>query len=162
MDYLEMVKAAKVSGKVSEKQMWESVESVSDMLNAIKEAHPDLYWSFIREQYGIMNNCHYGKEFAEYDVSQMYSTDKDGKKCEGVILTLAETEEMSKTWTLPSGTTKWDVFVALNSAMHDFGKYFDKEQVAKIACYFFFKDEDFKGKNKVWQYMAMVYEAADK
>lgn len=157
MDYKKMIENARKSGNWSEKMMLDSVDSIAELLECVKKANPQGYWRFMREQAGIMLNCHYDKVWAEYDVSQMYSTNKDGKKCEGAIYTPAETEEMSKGWTMPSGTTKWDVYVALNAAAHDFGKYFDKEQIAKIAKCFYFSDEDFKGKNKVWAYMEMVH-----
>ncbi len=85
MNYQEMVKAAQKSGKTTEKQMWQSIESVSDLLCDIKDAHPDLYWQFMREQAGIMMNCHYDKDWADYDVSQIAYTDKEGKKHIGAI-----------------------------------------------------------------------------
>lgn len=43
MNYKEMVMAAYKSGKASEKQMWESIDSVSDLLCMMKDAHPDTY-----------------------------------------------------------------------------------------------------------------------
>lgn len=155
-----MVKTAQKAGKTTEKQMWQSIESVSDLLCDIKDAHPDLYWRFLREQYGIMNNCHYAdKEFAEYDVSQIVYTDKDGKKRTGAYWTPEQVEEATKTMTFPSGTTKWDVFVAMNLAHSDFCKKFDDAQILQIGYLFFFADEDWdaNGKGsatKTWQYVA--------
>ncbi len=160
MKYLEMVKAAKKNGTFAEKQMWDSVESVSELLDDIKESHPDLYWRFIREQYGIMNNCHYAdKEFAEYDVSQIAYSDKEGKKHTGAYWTCEQVEEATKTMTFPSGTTKWDKFVGFNLAYSDFCKKFDDAQILQIGHLFFFADEDWdaNGKGsatKVWDYVA--------
>lgn len=154
MNYLEMVKAAKANGKTTEKQMWESVESVSDMLNAIKDAHPDLYWIFMREQYGIMNNCHYGKEFAEYDVSQITYTDKEGKKHTGAYWTCEQIEEATRGMTFPSGVTKWDRYVAFNLFWADTCKVLTEEQVLKAGYQFFFADEDYPSSAKVWNYVA--------
>lgn len=153
-----MVKAAQKSGKVSEKQMWQSIESVSDLLYDIKDAHPELYWRFIREQYGIMNNCHYAdKEFADYDVSQIAYTDKDGKKHTGAYWTCEQIEEATKSMTFPPGVTKYDRYVAMNIAYSDFCKKFDDEQILKIGHAFFFADEDWSPKGsvtKVWEYVA--------
>lgn len=162
MKYLEMVKAAKKNGTFAEKQMWESIESVSELLDDIKESYPERYWQFLREQAGIMNGCHYDREWAVYDVSQMYSIGRDGKKCEGAYWSVEQIEEATKSKQFPSGTTKWDKFVAYNAAKHDWGKDFDDESILKIAYDFYFADEDFKGKNKVWEYMKMVHEAASK
>lgn len=155
-----MVKAAQKSGKATEKQMWESIESVSDLLCNIKDAHPDLYWRFIREQYGIMNNRHYAdKEFADYDVSQIAYTDREGKKHTGAYWTPEQVEEATKAMSFPSGTTKWDVYVALNSFHADTCKVLTDEQIVKAAYQFYFADEDFKGGNKVWLYQMMVHQA---
>lgn len=158
MNYQEMVKTAQKAGKTTEKQMWQSIESVSDLLCDIKDAHPDLYWRFLREQYGIMNNCHYAdKEFAEYDVSQIVYTDKEGKKRTGAYWTPEQVEEATKTMTFPSGTTKWDVFVAMNSFHADTCKVLADEQILKAAYQFYFADEDFPTNTKIWRYMAMVH-----
>lgn len=159
MNYYDMLKAAQKNGTANEKTMWKSVESVSELLDEIKESHKDLYWSFMREQYGIMSGGHYDKVWADWDVSQMYSTNKDGKKCEGEIFSLAETEEHSKGWSLPSGTTKYDVYVAMNAMAHDLGKTFDKEHIAKATKCFYFSDEDWTHKeSKIWCYMEMVHD----
>lgn len=158
MTYLEIVKAAKKSGTFAEKQMWDSVESVSDLLADIKDSHPERYWQFIREQYGIMNNCHYAdKEFADWDVSQIAYTDMEGKKRTGAYWTCEQVEEATKGMTFPSGTTKYDKFVAFNVFWSDTCKVLTEEQILKAAYQFYFADEDFAAKNKIWNYMAMVH-----
>lgn len=149
-----MVKAAQKSGKTTEKQMWQSIESVSDLLCDIKDAHPDLYWRFLREQYGIMNNCHYAdKEWADYDVSQIAYTDREGKKRTGAYWTCEQVEEATKGMTFPSGTTRYDVYVAMNLAHSDFCKKFDDAQILQIGYLFFFADEDWGTNTKVWDYV---------
>lgn len=160
MTYLEIVKAAKRSGTFAEKQMWDSVESVSDLLADIKDSHPERYWQFIREQYGIMNNCHYAdKEFADWDVSQIAYTDKEGKKRTGAYWTCEQVEEATKGMTFPSGTTKYDKFVAFNVFWSDTCKVLTEEQILKAAYQFYFADEDWPKErgSKVWAYMAMVH-----
>lgn len=160
MKYLEMVKAAKKNGTFAEKQMWDSVESVSELLDDIKDSHPERYWQFIREQYGIMNNCHYAdKEFADWDVSQIAYTDKEGKKRTGAYWTCEQVEEATKGMTFPSGTTKYDKFVAFNVFWSDTCKVLTEEQILKAAYQFYFADEDWPKErgSKVWAYMAMVH-----
>ena len=162
MNYLDMVKSAQKSGKTTEKQMWESIESVSDLLCDIKDAHPDLYWKFMRKQAGIMNGCHYDKEWADYDVSQIEYTDKDGKAHKGAYWTCEQIEESTKGMTFPSGTTKWDRFVAFNLAKSDFCKNFEDADILKIGYLFFFADEDWSADSKssstkVWDYICCKY-----
>lgn len=159
MNYKEMVKAAKASGKVTEKQMWESVESVSNLMDCVKDAHPDMYWAFMREQVGIMNGGHYDEQFAMYDVSMIEYTDKDGKAHKGAYWTCEQTEEATRGMTFPSSTTKWDVFVGLNSFYADTCKALTSEQIIKAAYQYFFADEDWdktRG-SKIWCYMNMVH-----
>lgn len=159
MNYLDMVKSAQKGGKTTEKQMWESIESVSDLLCDIKDAHPDLYWKFMRKQAGIMNGCHYDKEWADYDVSQIEYTDKDGKAHKGAYWTCEQIEEATKGMTFQNGTTKWDKFVAFNSFWADTCKALDTEQIIKSAYQFYFADEDFPKERgaKIWCYMKMVH-----
>lgn len=157
-----MVKTAQKSGKTTEKQMWESIESVSDLLCEIKDAHPDLYWRFMREQAGIINGSHYDEEFAMHDVSKIEYTDKEGKPHKGAYWTCEQVEEATKGMSFPAGTTKWDRFVAFNLAWSDFCKKFDDAQILQIGYLFFFADEDWSadGKGsatKVWDYICCKY-----
>lgn len=158
MNYKELVEKAQKSGMFTEKQMWASVESMSDMLCVIKEKDPKAYWSFLREQHGIMFGCHYGEEFAMHDVSQISYTDREGKKHTGAYWTCEQIEEATKGMTFPSGTTKYDKWVAFNVFYSDCCKVLTDEQILKAAYQFFFADEDWSGKNKIWAYMAMVHE----
>lgn len=137
--------------------MWETTKLVSDFIKPMKETNKQEYWKLMREVYGRMSGGHYDEEFAMHDVSKMYSTTKDGRRLEGAYWTCEQIEEVTKTKTFPAGTTKWDKFVAYNSAKHDWGKDFDDEQILKIAYLFYFADEDFAGKDKVWQYQMMVH-----
>lgn len=156
MKLRDIFETAKANGRFSEKQMWESIDAMDDMLANMKKTDKQAFWNFMRQQYGIASGGHYDSEWGRYDVSQMYSTNKEGKKCEGEIIGLAESEDLSKGWTLPTGTTKYDVYVGLNAMAHDLGKSFDKEHIAKATKCFYFYDEDFKGGNKIWCYMSMV------
>lgn len=153
-----MLKSAQKSGKTTEKQMWESIESVSDLLCEIKDAHPDLYWRFMREQAGIINGGHYNEEFAVYDVSQIEYTDKEGNKHTGAYWTCEQIDEATKGMTFPNGTTKWDMYVAFNLAYSDFCKKFEAEEILKIGYLLYFADEDWSGDGKIsstktWEYV---------
>ena len=160
MDYKKMIENARKSGNWSEKMMLESVDSIAELLECVKKTDKEAYWRFIREQYGIMNNCHYAdKGFADYDVSQIVYTDREGKKHTGAYWTCEQVEEATKGMSFPSGTTKYDKFVAFNLAKSDFCKKFDDAQILQIGYLFFFADEDWddSGKGsatKVWDYMS--------
>lgn len=149
MTYLEMVKAAKKNGTFAEKQMWDSVESVSELLDDIKDSHPERYWQFLREQAGIMNGSHYNEEYALYDVKNMQPL--------GEYWSIKQVEEATKGMTFPSGTTLYDRYVAFNAFANDLKGVLTDEEILKAAHAFWFADKDYKGKNKIWCYMAMVH-----
>lgn len=160
MKLREIFETAKANGRFSEKQMWQSIDAMDDMLADMKKTDKQAFWDFMREQYGIASGGHYDKVWADWDVSQMYSTNKEGKKWQGAYWTVEQIEEAAKDKTFPTGTTKWDKFVAYNSAKHDWGKSFDDDMILKIAYCFYFADEDF-GKDrgsKIWSYVAMVHD----
>lgn len=158
MNYLDMAKAAQNSGHFTEKQMWQSVGSVSDLLEEIKDSHNDLYWHFMRKQAGIINGGHYDKTWADYDLSQIKYTDKEGKTHTGAYWNCEQIEEATKGMTFPNGVTKYDKFVGFNLAYSDFCKKFDDPQILQIGYMLFFADEDWtsdgKGSaTKVWDYV---------
>lgn len=159
MNYLDMVKSAQNGGHFTEKEMWKSVGSVSELLDEIKDSHKDLYWQFMREQAGIMNGGHYDKIWADYDVSQIEYTDKEGKSHTGAYWTCEQIEEATKGMAFPSGVTKYDKFVAFNSFWADTCKVLTDEQIIKAGYQFYFADEDFPKEHvaKIWCYMKMVH-----
>lgn len=160
MRYKELVEKARKEGTFTEKQMWLSVESMSDLLHEVKEAHPQMFWDFMRVQHGIMFGKHYTEDFAYYDVSQMHYTDKEGKKRTGAYWTVEQIEDATKGMTFPTGVTKWDKFVAFNGFHADMCKTFTDEQIIKGAYAFFFMDEDWSEEKpgssptKVWEYFS--------
>lgn len=153
MNYRYMVDHAKKAGLTNEKTMWESIDSFSELLEELKESHPQMYWDFMREQHGIMFHNHYDQSFAEYDVSQMHYTDKNGVKHYGAYWTAEQIESATQGMKFPQGTTKWDKFVAFNAAYSDFCRDFDDAQILKIGWLFYFADEDWGSDTKIWEYM---------
>lgn len=153
MNYRHMVESAKKAGLTNEKTMWESIDSFSELLEELKESHPQLYWDFMRKQHGIMFHDHYDETFAMWDVSQMHSTDKNGNKKEGAHWTSEQIESATAGMKFPQGTTKWDRYVAFNAIWHDMSKHFEDGEILKIAYAFFFADEDWGDDGKIWDYM---------
>lgn len=44
-----MIRDAKANGVASDKAMWQSVDTLSDMLCILRDEHPDEYWRFMRK-----------------------------------------------------------------------------------------------------------------
>ena len=146
MKYKDMVMDARAKGSASEKEMWASIEMVGELLEEIEEAHPDLYWKFMREQFGILNKGHYNEEFARYDVSQM--------KPIGEYWSCKEIEEATKGMVFPSGVNKWDIYVSMNNMANDL-QGMDDATILKVAHKFWFEDKDWLKGNKIWEYMKL-------
>ncbi len=155
--YSEMLEEAKNAGLTNEKIMWKSVASVSELLLLVKQDHPEMYWEFMREQHGILYGNHYNEAFAMHDVSMIRYIDRMGKKCEGGYWTLEQIENATKGMTFPSGTTKWDKYVAFNGFYADTCTVLDDELIIKTAHKFYFADED-APPGKIWLYMEAMYE----
>lgn len=150
-----MIRQAHEDGKTSEAAMWKSVASVDGLLERLKEEHPEEYWKFMRKAHEDMYGEHFDKQFAEYEVSQMYATDKDGHGKSGEYWSLQQLKTATAGKTFPKGTTEWDIYVAYNACAHDFGKEFSDEDILIIAYTFFFSDEDWSpdgSGGKVWRY----------
>lgn len=140
--------------------MWETTKLVSDYIKETKkDAHDKEYWNLMRQVYGIMSGGHYNEEFAMRDAAQISYTDGNGKNHTGAYWTCGQIEDATKSMTFPSGTTRWDKFVAFNSFFADTCKVLKDDQIIKAAYQFYFADEDF-GKDrgaKIWCYMQMVH-----
>lgn len=158
MTYRKMVDAAKAAGVASEKTMWESIDAFSELLEELKESHPQKYWDFMREQHGIMYGGHYDEMFAEYDVRGLEYTDKTGAKHKGAHWTLEQIEGATAGMRFPSGVSKWDKYVAFNAAYADLCKVFDDGDILKAAHAFYFADEDWGSDTKIWD----MYEAKER
>ena len=153
MTYRHMVDHAKKAGVTNEKTMWESIDSFSELLEELKESHPQLYWDFMRKQHGIMFHGHYDEAFAEYDVSQMHYTDKHGVKRQGAYWTVDQIETATAGMRFPSSVNRWDKFVAFNAFAGDLCKDTDEAGIIKAAHAFWFADEDWPTETKIWEYM---------
>lgn len=147
--YKKMIEEAKAKGLTTEKMMWQSVDDVEEMLCTIKQEHPDKYWTFIRKMHGVLYSNHYTEEFAMHDVEQM--------KPLGMYWSKTQVEEATKGMTFPAGTTPCDKFVAFNAFANDLKPDLPDEEILKAAYAFWFADKDWKGKNKIWEYMMLNY-----
>lgn len=158
MTYKEMIEGAKAKGLASEKSMWQSVDSIDELLCVLKKEHPDMYWVFMRKQHGAIYNGHYSDEFAEYDVSMLMWKDKEGKKHEGAYWTKEQVKTVTAGKSFPTGTTECDKWVAYNVMYSDLCKELDNEEILKASYAFFFADDDFDYScgSKIWKYTSAL------
>lgn len=158
MDYKDLIKDARANGVATEKAMWESVDSLNEMLCTLREEHPRMYMNFMREQHEILYGPHYDRHFAEIDTENIRYTNASGAKETGPHWSAAQIVEATKGMSFPSGTTNWDKYVAFNSLYADLCKIADEPTLLKTAYQFYFCDED-APEGKIWKYMtAMNYE----
>jgi hypothetical protein len=161
INYYEMVKSAETSGKFTKEIMWSSVQKVSDLMEEVKEKMPDLYYGFMREQYGLMHSWQYGEEFARYDVSSMKWHDREGAEREGEYWSCAQIKEATKDMKFPSSVTDWTKYVAFNTSATDLTEILSDEMILKVAYNTWFKDEDWTddkdgySPTKIWEYMCL-------
>lgn len=145
MHYKQMIDEAKAKGLTSEAKMWESIEEVGELLEELKEEHPEKYWKFMRKTHGLLHNNHYNEMFAKWDVENMLP--------HGEYWSMKEVEEATKGMTFPNGTTLCDRYVALNAFYNDLHGVLPDDLIIKSAHAFWFADKDWEGKNKIWEYM---------
>lgn len=148
--------------KGNEEKMWESVALVGDLLDKIKDTHPELYKSFMRKQYGIMLGNHFSEEFAEDVVGRMFHTDKkSGRKIEGEYFSMSKAEDVydSIRGKIGADNNVYDVYVAINANAHDkmnlFSSWFEDgvdESIIEDAVEFYFLDEDAPD-GKIYRYI---------
>ena len=153
MTYKQIVQQARERGVTTEHAMEASVDSVSELLESMKVSHPDVYSRFMRSTHESLYGPHFDEQFADEAVSHLEYTDESGKRHVGPHWTKQEVLSVTQGKTFPVGTTDCDKYVAYNAAYADFCKKFDDDDILDIAYLFFFADEDWKGKGKIWTYM---------
>ena len=150
--YKKMIQEARKTGRASEDAMWKSVENVEELLDKIKEHHPDMYHHFIRAEHEALNGPHFDCHFAKHTVEGLEYTDAEGVRQTGAHWTPEQVEAAWARKAFKPGTTPWDKYVGANAMYADLCKEFSDEDVLKAAYLFYFADEDWKGDGKVWQY----------
>lgn len=154
--YKKIIEEARKKGRAGESAMWKGIDDVDELLESIKEEHPQEYWKMIRKTHSNIYGPHYNESFAAHDIEKMNSTDKDGNHHYGMHWSREEVVNATTGKIFQPDTTDCDRWVAYNAAWHDFHKAFDDRQILDIAYLFFFADEDFPGNGKIWDYMCML------
>lgn len=166
MRYWELIKGNIDKIKGDDAKMNKILELTDELLEGMSHPHPERYWQFMRDTHEVFYGKHFDREYAEWQVEQMYHKDKDGRTHRGEHWNREQTNAVMTNYksTLPSEVTRCDFYVALNAQWHDYicwmRELFATEQEAedaiiKSAVKFWFQDEDWDGNDKVWAYFRM-------
>lgn len=164
MTYYDMVRSNASKYKGSEDTMWDSIKLVSGLLAEFVVKHPDLkerYWEFMREQHEAMAGHHFNEEYAKWQVSRMHHKAADGVEYKGEHWSVEATSNVLAKYRskIAPEYNEWDFYVALNATYHDYcvwakSKFGDSAEgeIIEMAVVFWFLDEDWPNKSKVWDY----------
>lgn len=111
------------------------------------------YDCIMRKLSEVLHGKHYTEELARADVRKISYTDKSGVEHCGAHWTVEQIETATANKTFPTGTTKWDKYVAYNAFYADLCTVLTDDQIIAAAYLFWFADEDWKSKGKIWDYM---------
>ena len=164
--YYDMVKANYNKLRNDDNVMRGRVEIMDKHLERMMESHPEEYWAIMRDTHELMHGKHFDPEYAEWQVSEMYHKDKEGHTYHGEHWSMEQTTSVMSKYRpmLAAEITPCDFYVALNSQWHDYHcwmtEHFDSEEEIDIAIIesavkFWFKDDDWEGNGKVWEYFRM-------
>ena len=154
MDYKKIITDFANNGG-DEKKMWAAVGVSAKALDYIKETNPEKHDCLMRELSEVLYGKHYTEELARADVEKMHSTGADGVTHHGAHWSVDEIEAATADKIFGKTVTKWDKFVAYNASWHDFRKVIDDEKIIALAFDFWFADEDWSSKGKIWDYMSI-------
>lgn len=136
-----------------------SNSQLSDIMDELDSSDKDKLFRMMLEEDGGTSN-HFNESTAKYLVSQMYHT-SGGRKSVGEKYDMSKAKEVTERYRgiIPQSATVADVYIALNAQYHDycellkawFGDNIDTK-VIESAVNFWFKDDDYKGGNKVYKY----------
>lgn len=166
MRYWEIIKSSVDNNRGDINKMWKSVELVDEVIEEMREEHPERYWQLMRDTHELFFGRHFNKEYAEWEVERMYHKDKNGITHRGEHWSREQTNAVMASYksTLPSEVTPCDFYVALNTQWHDYCElmrelFANEEEAEKAiiegAVRFWFQDEDWDGNDKVWAYFRM-------
>lgn len=104
---------------------------------------------------------HFNESYAKYLVSKMWHLDKIGTKYVGEKFSLHMAKEVCERYRglIPQHTTHADVYVAINNQYHNYHCLFKSwfgddvdNQIVESAIVDWFKDDDYEGTVKIWEY----------
>ena len=129
--------------------MRECTKIISEFISPMEDSNNTEYWYLLRKIYGLMCGGHYDEDFAKHDVAEMLP--------HGEYWSMKQIDDATKSMSFPSGTTLCDKYVAFNAFANDLCGVLPDDQILKSAHAFWFNDKDWKGKNKIWEYMCLAH-----
>lgn len=118
--------------------------------------------------YNHIKGPHFDEDYAKYQVTNMYHTDKNGNVCKKEFYNISDAKTIYDKYVrnINSENTVWDVYVALNAQYHDYIKLYKDwftnitkeeldDKIITSCINFWFKDED-AGVGKVWNYFKNI------
>lgn len=135
-----------------------SKSQLMDMMEDLDDSDKDLLFKMMIEN--ETSEGHFNESYAKYLVSKM-SHSCSGRKYVGEKYDMTKAKEVCEKYRgiIPQSATVADVYVALNSQYHDYCELFKAwfgdnidTKIVESAVNFWFKDDDYKGGNKVYKY----------
>lgn len=158
LTYKEILESSK---RGNETTMWDAVERVDCHIEKLRKAEPELAREFLQKEYESLNGQHLNEWIARKMVQMMHHTATDGSTVKGEAVT--PEEAMTLIADKPAekqAKCKWDAYVAANAFAHDLGATgMSKSDIMKAAKAFWFHDDDFDNKHKVyWYFRDWIFE----
>lgn len=163
MRYKEIVKGNFSKMRNDESLMWASIDLVDEMLEKIKEHHPDMYWAFLRNTHELMCGKHYNEAYAKWQVDNMWHVSEDGREHKGERWSMKDAANAMTKYRgrFPNDYNEYDFYVAINAQWHDTicvaKRHFSTEEEAETyildeAVAVWLNDSDWSTNDKVWSY----------
>lgn len=163
MRYKEIVKGNFSKMRNDESLMWASIDLVDEMLEEIKEHHPDMYWAFLRDTHELMCGKHYNEAYAKWQVDNMWHVAEDGREHKGERWSMKDAANAMTKYRgrFPNDYNEYDFYVAINAQWHDTicvaKRHFSTEEEAETyildeAVAVWLNDSDWPANDKVWSY----------
>lgn len=146
--FTNMIKQAQKEYDLGEREMWNSISILDEIMDSIKESNPELADKATMKYIGLLYKGHFPLDFAVEVVNELHSKDADGRNMTGKHWTLEQINETAraKRISFPSHTTDGDKLYAFNSFWHDVHlSGASEEQIFDEAYQFYFNDEDYTG-----------------
>ena len=137
-----------------------SESQLLDMIDELDYSDKDrLFRMLLENEEGTTSN-NFNDSTAKYLVSQMYHS-SGGKKYVGEKYDMSKAKEVCEKYRgiISKNITPADIYIALNAQYHDYCELFKAwfgdnidTKIIESTVNFWFKDDDYKGSNKVYKY----------
>lgn len=137
-----------------------SESQLSDIIDELDYSDKDRLFRMLLENEENTTSNNFNDSTAKYLVSQMYHS-SGGKKYVGEKYDMSKAKEVCEKYRgiISKNITPADVYIALNAQYHDYCELFKAwfgdnidTKIIESTVNFWFKDDDYKGSNKVYKY----------